>query len=228
MSPPPPPSDRLRMDRQDDDALAQLAGAGSRDALEVLLRRHQSKIFATCRRLCDSDADAYDATQDTLLNVARRIDRFDGRAAFSTWLYRVATNACYDELRRKRRRPAPVDTMVEPVASPGRTARATGTAGADHAEQVSDRLMLEAAIAEVRAEYRQPLVLRDVAGLDYAAIAEVLDIPPGTVRSRIARGRAQLSELISMAGNHEGASGRLRTEARHRSSSPTPPGESAT
>src|SRR5215212_6892668 len=97
-------------DQQPDDELARRAGAGDRAALEVLLRRHQLLAYRICRRLCSSEADALDALQEALVTVARRIDRFDGRSAFTTWLYRVTTNACLDELRRARRRPVPVSS----------------------------------------------------------------------------------------------------------------------
>ena len=84
------------------------AARGDRGALDALLARHVDRVHAICRRICGPD-DALDATQDALIAVARSVDRFDGRAAFTTWLHRVATNAALDEVRRRRRRPEPVD-----------------------------------------------------------------------------------------------------------------------
>lgn len=154
--------------------------------MDDLLRRHYDRIYAVCRRLAGNEADALDATQEALIKIARRIDRFDGRSAFSTWAYRVATNACLDELRRRSRRPTPglPDHELAEVGSP---AFDGGVAG---------RLDIEAALAELPAEFRAPVVLRDQLGMDYAEIAEVLSIPPGTVRSRIARGRRRLADLL--------------------------------
>ena len=125
----------------------------------------------------------------------RGLPRFDGRSAFTTWSYRVATNACLDELRRRGRRPVTgLDTeVVEAVG-----ARPGGEPGL--ADTVVDRSLLDDALARLPEEYRAPVVLRDQLGLDYAEIAEVLDIPPGTVRSRIARGRAALARRLT-AGN---------------------------
>lgn len=140
-----------------------------------------------CRRLAGNDADALDATQEALLAIVRGLPRYDGRAAFTTWSYRVATNACLDELRRRSRRPVAGLPDVE-VHDDG------GPPPVD--EQVSDRLDLDGALRQLPAEFRAPVVLRDVAGLDYAQIAEVLDLRPGTVRSRIARGRAHLARLL--------------------------------
>jgi RNA polymerase sigma-70 factor (ECF subfamily) len=182
------PTERDRA--RDDSTLASLAAGGDRDALEVLLARHVDRVHAICRRLLGNPDDALDATQEALLAVARAIERFDARAAFTTWLYRVATNAAIDELRRRARRPVPDDAVVE-VAS--------GRAGP---EAVVDRLDVDAALARIPEEFRAAVVLRDLCDLDYARIAAVLEIPPGTVRSRIARGRAALAhELGDDFGN---------------------------
>ncbi|MGE3618877.1 MAG: RNA polymerase sigma factor [Acidimicrobiia bacterium] len=176
----------------DDRALVAAARQGDRRALEVLLRRHHDRIRALCRRVCGNDADADDATQDALVAIVRGLDRFDGRSAFSTWTYRIATNACLDELRRRRRRPEPRATEDWPLVGPSGVA--PGPDG------VADRIDVRRALAELPDDFRVAVVLRDLCDLDYAEIGEVLDIPPGTVRSRIARGRAQLSRHLA-AGN---------------------------
>lgn len=123
----------------------------------------------------------------------RGLPRFDGRAAFTTWAYRVATNACLDELRRRARRP--VTGITDDLAGVDRAERhpAAGDAGI---EGFAERLAVDAALAQLPEEYRVAVVLRDLADLDYAEIATVLGIPPGTVRSRIARGRAHLARLL--------------------------------
>ena len=166
------------------------AQRGDRAALETLLRRHHDRVAALCTRLC-GPSDAPDATQEALIAVVRGLRRFDGHAAFTTWLYRVTTNACLDELRRRRRRPVPGLEEERPVDG----LRATP----DPAGSVADRVDVDAALGHLPPEYRAAVVLRDLCGLDYAEIAEVLGIPPGTVRSRIARGRGQLADLL--AGN---------------------------
>jgi RNA polymerase sigma-70 factor (ECF subfamily) len=176
---------------RDDATLAAGAAAGDRDALEVLLERHVDRVHAICRRVLGSPDDALDATQEALLAISRAIGRFDGRAAFTTWLYRVATNAAIDELRRRRRRPVPDDLLpMGASAGPG-------------PEGVVDRLDIDAALARVPEEFRVAVVLRDLCDLDYARIAEVLGVPTGTVRSRISRGRAALARELTdeAAGN---------------------------
>lgn len=184
----------------DDAELVRAAQAGDRRALDRLLRDQQPRIYAVCRRIAGNDADALDATQDAMIAIVRGLPRFDGRSRFSTWVYRVATNSCLDELRRRRRRPVvglPEHDGVPIEVADDRTP-AVGDA-------VTDRLVLDAALAELPEEFRAAVVLRDLCQLDYAEIADVLGIPPGTVRSRIARGRAHLADTISVTdGNQTG------------------------
>jgi RNA polymerase sigma-70 factor (ECF subfamily) len=169
----------------EDQALARAAAAGDRAALETLLDRHVDRVHALCRRVLANPEDALDATQEALIAVSRGISSFDGRSAFTTWLYRVATNAALDELRRRSRRPTPVEDLPEPAAT------STGIE-----DRVGARLDVDAALAQLPEEFRVAVVLRDLLDLDYAEIAAALDIPPGTVRSRIARGRAALGEVL--------------------------------
>ena len=166
------------------------AQQGDRSALEALLRRHHDRVAALCTRMC-GPSDAPDATQEALMAVVRGLPRFDGHAAFTTWLYRVTTNACLDELRRRRRRPLLGLDDERPLDGPA--------LGPDPAAAVAARIDVDGALARLPPEFRAAVVLRDLCGLDYAEIAEVLRIPPGTVRSRIARGRGQLADLL--AGN---------------------------
>jgi RNA polymerase sigma-70 factor, ECF subfamily len=181
----------VRADPQlnDDSEFVADAQAGDTEALDMLLRRHYDRVHALCRRLAGNESDALDATQEALIAVVRGLPRFDGRAAFTTWLYRVATNACLDELRRRRRRPEPksVDDEYE-----GTTAAGPPTFD----QSVADRLAIDEAMAGLAEDFRVAVVLRDVVGLDYAEIATALDVPPGTVRSRIARGRAELARRL--------------------------------
>jgi len=176
------------------------AQGGDRGALDQLLRRHYDRVHAVCRRITGHEADAADAAQDAMIAIVRNLDRFDGRSSFGTWAYRVATNASLDELRRRKRRAVPTSTDADEhpyrqVADPD---------GGKRVEAIGDHMALDAALRILSDEYRLPVVLRDVADLDYAEIAEVLDIPVGTVKSRIARGRAALAKALTPEpGNHD-------------------------
>jgi RNA polymerase sigma-70 factor, ECF subfamily len=181
------------------------AQAGDRGALDQLLRRHYDRMHAVCRRITGNEADAADASQEAMIAVVRGLTRFDGRSAFGTWVYRIATNASLDELRRRRRRPQ----LSGRERDPGGTGTGNDTSEPiDHdsglrIDHIADRFEIDAALADLPEDFRVPVVLRDVADLDYAEIAEVLNVPIGTVKSRIARGRAQVAATISLANGNQ-------------------------
>jgi RNA polymerase sigma-70 factor (ECF subfamily) len=149
------------------------------------------------------EADAEDATQETLLLAVRSLSRFDGRSSFGTWIYRIATNACIDELRRRQRRPlVGLDHArsgdTEGVANHG----VLGPRPAeDPADSAARRLDVDSALSSLPVEFRVAVVLRDLCGSSYEEIARAVGIPVGTVRSRIARGRAALADLLGDPGN---------------------------
>ena len=175
--------------------LVDRAHRGDRDALDLLLRRHYDRLYAVCRRMTGSDSDAADAAQEALIAITRGLPRFEDRSRFSTWAYRIAINCSIDELRRRSRRPAvglDDDTLAGALAS------APVWAGGQRGdpELVADRVDLDNALRSLPPEFRAAVVLRDLCGLDYAEIAEVLQLPAGTVRSRIARGRGALVRVL--------------------------------
>lgn len=166
------------------DLLVKRAQKGDKGAVDALLRRHYDQVHAVCHRIVINSADADDATQMALIAIVRALPAFDRRSSFSTWVYRIATNAALDELRRIRRRPIPVDdTVLE---------RST----TDSTEAIDVQMLMASALQKVSDEYRVVLVLRHIADLDYEDIAAVVGVPVGTVRSRLARGRTQLSEIL--------------------------------
>ena len=132
-----------------------------------------------------------------MIAIVKGLDRFDGRAAFTTWSYRVATNAALDELRRRGRRPDP----GLPEHDNADRDYVAGRESRDPSEVVATGIDVDVALAALPEEFKAPVVLRDMAGLDYAEIAAVLDLAPGTVRSRIARGRGRLADLLA-SGRH--------------------------
>src|ERR1051325_7666019 len=150
-----------------DEVLAAAANAGDRGALEVLLARHLDRVHAICRRVTGHPEDARDAAQEAMIAVVRGLHRYDGRSLFTTWLYRVATNAALDELRRRKRRPEPAEFVADRPLG--------GMPGASNPVEsaVAARLDVDAALAGLSAEFRAAVVLRDLCDLDYAEIAEV-------------------------------------------------------
>ena len=187
----------------DDPQVLAAARRGDRAALETLLSGHYDRIHALCRRMLGNEPDALDAAQDALLAAVRSIARFDGRSSFGTWLYRIATHACLDELRRRRRRPVlgrPGDTDGAEGA-PTPAGGGGGGAAADPADRAAAQVDVDTALRRLSAEHRVAVVLRDLCDLSYEEIAVVLDIPVGTVRSRIARGRGALADILGGGGS---------------------------
>ena len=162
------------------------AAQGDRPALERLLGESFDLVYSVCHRMFQQREDALDVTQDALIAVTRGIASFDGRSRYTTWLYRVATNAALMELRKRRRRPV-LDgpPTIDPAA--GATGPESQVMAASEAAQV---------LAGLPEEYRIVLVLREIEDLEYGEIAEILDVPVGTVRSRLNRARAAALQIL--------------------------------
>lgn len=196
----------------DDAALVRAAQGGDRGALDQLFRRHYDRVHGVCRRITGNEADAADATQEAMIAMVRGLTHFDGRASFGTWAYRIATNASLDELRRRRRRPLVAGRDHDGDDHGHDMHQHADPSAGERIEQLGDRDQIETALAALPEDFRVPVVLRDVADLDYAEISGILDIPVGTVKSRIARGRGMLATTISRVdGNHAGSSERPTT-----------------
>ena len=180
------------------DDLVTRARRGESVAVETLLREHYDMIHAVCHRMVHNPESADDAVQNALIAVVKGLPRFDGRSSVSTWMYRIATNSAIDEIRRTQRRPVPM--ADEALVAHGSIVDSTD----EIAGQLDQQSQLTGALARIPEEFRVALVLRYVADLDYAEMAEVLDIPIGTVRSRLSRGRHLMADLLSappMTGN---------------------------
>jgi RNA polymerase sigma-70 factor (ECF subfamily) len=196
-----PPTSRLR--DLTDDSLVLAAGAGDAAAMEVLLSRHYDRVRAVCCRIAGDTRDGEDATQETLLRIVRNLHSFDQRSSFTTWVYRIATNAALDEIRRRQRQPLAIDPL-QPAGfedhAPGLGAQIDPLTSGE-IDRIADQMVIQDALSSLSVSHRAVVVLRDVAGMDYAEIAAALEIPAGTVKSRLARARA---ELINKIRNSEG------------------------
>ena len=193
------------MDRPDPDILKR-AQEGDRDALDVLLRPELDRVYATCRRMVSSRDEAEELSQDALVKIIRGLPTYDGRASLSTWMTRVTINACLSWLRARTRRarraggdggvgPISLDTPDAIAAEPGRGSE-PGAAGGVQPDDAAASARVVRALDALRPEYRAVLVLRDVRGLDYAAIGSALDLPVGTVKSRLFRARSALRAAL--------------------------------
>ena len=161
------------------------------------MEAHEDRVFAICLRMLRNRDAALDATQDTFLTLFRKADRYKATAAFSTWLYRVTVNTCYDNLRRKKRKEADRLPETHDVADP---------ASADAFDAVEVRPAIESALEELSPEFRAAVVFVDLQGMSLEQASDTLDVPIGTIKSRLFRARKQLSKSL----------GNLRTRTEHR------------
>ena len=171
----------------DDDLeeLAARAAGGDAAALDRLLAAIRPQVLRHCRKLLPNEYDAEEASQDALVAVARRIDRFEGRSRFTTWLYRITLNAGLDTYRRLKRQAETTDVDDVVLTAAQRTSVIAG-----------NRIDLLDAFEEVDPKFGVPVMLRDVYDLDYPEIAAALDVPAGTVKSRIHEGRKTMQYLL--------------------------------
>jgi RNA polymerase sigma-70 factor, ECF subfamily len=170
----------------DDLTLVVRAQEGDARAFEALARRHQAALYRLAVRVMGDRAEAEDALQESLLDAWRRIDRFRGDSAFSTWMYRVVTNRCVAMLRK--RRPVPVDAVGEHVPAPDSPERA--------AEADASMAALGDALRGLPDDLRICWVLREMEGLGYTEIAEITGASEDAVRGRIHRARTRLAEVM--------------------------------
>ena len=171
---------------------------GDEAAFETLVRLYEKKVYTLCRRMCANDEDAQEAAQDAFLALWRSAKSFRGDASLATWLYRLATNACIDLLRRNKRGGERVslddeETTLELVDAAPLPEQAL--------ERKETQRLIREGLAALPEDYRAILLLREAEGLSYAEIADAMHMELGTVKSRISRGRVLLRNYLTASGN---------------------------
>lgn len=161
---------------------------GDQGAFTDLVRRHETKVYNLAFRMLGNADDAREASQEAFITCVRKLKGFRGESAFGTWLYRVASNASYDVLRRRKRTPVPLEELPETESS------------SDVAQTSADVVDVQRALLKVPEDFRVVLILHDVEGLPYEEIAVAVGVPVGTVKSRLHRGRVALGRLLGGAG----------------------------
>src|SRR6266568_3656580 len=192
------------------------AQGGDVAAFNTLVLEYQRQIFNVCYRTLGNSEDASDATQDALLSAFRGLKTFNGPASgLRSWLLRIAVNTCYDQLRRRQRRP--VDSLDAPsTADPDRETSLGDhvpdpSAGPEQHSLISETArQIQAALDQLPPDQRLTVTLCDVQGLSYDEAAQAMAVELGTVKSRLSRGRAQLRALLAAKGELPAASQRLQ------------------
>jgi RNA polymerase sigma-70 factor, ECF subfamily len=183
-----------------DDELITLCKARDEDAFATLLERYKSRVFTLAYRMLGQREEAEDVAQEAFIHVYRAIDSFRVGDKFSSWIYRITSNLCIDHLRRRKHREISMDAPVDPEGEIKREYpdKARGPEG-----QVIDKefkTALEKAILSLSPAYRSVVVLRHVHNLAYEEIARTLDLPLGTVKTRLFRAREILKRKVTAMG----------------------------
>lgn len=189
------------VDAEATKALVRATQRGDRQAFRALYEQYRQRVFRTAYRLLGRREQAEDVTQEVFVTLFHRLDSFDHRSAFTTWLYRITVNACYDVMRKQERRAKyrADDVDLHTVEN-----LPLGSARADEdARQREVQHYVERALGRLGQELRTTFVLREMEGLPYEEIARVLDVSQGTVASRLARARQQLAEVLRGIGIDE-------------------------
>lgn len=177
------------MNELGDEELVARYRDGDGRAFDAIVDRYERRIYAIAMRICREPEDARDVTQDVFLTALRALAAFRGESQLSTWFHRVAANSALDLVRkRSRRRASSVEDLLEqPADEPGPEAEAIGAARAREVHR---------ALGALAPDQRAVVVLHDLQGLDYAECAAALDVPLGTVKSRLHRARVELAGLL--------------------------------
>jgi RNA polymerase sigma-70 factor (ECF subfamily) len=183
-----------------DEDLVRRYLSGDRGAFAALVERHERRMYNLALRMTGREEDARDATQDAFLTALRKLSSFRGEAAFTTWMHRVTVNACYDLLRKRQRQPL-LDLGDEDHARP------EPPPAPDPADATSLSVDVQRALLEVPEHFRAVMILHDVHDLPQDEVASILEIPVGTVKSRLHRGRVALARAMHLERERGGASG---------------------
>ncbi len=189
------PLDR-KAKREEDRELVRLSQSGTEAAFEELVRRHQQRVFALVGGILRHPEDVEDVAQQVFLKAFLGIKRFDQRAAFSTWLYKIAVNECWDYLRKKKVRPL----VYESDLSDEQVSRLDAIVSADRppegpSARAEARELLETMLAAVPEQDRQLLVLKEMEGFSVQELADILDLNVNTVKVRLFRARGRIVDV---------------------------------
>lgn len=182
----------------DEPALIQTAQRGDLDSFNTLILHYQDMVFHTALRILGDEDQASDAAQEAFISAFRSISTFRG-GSFKAWLMRTVTNACYDELRRQKRRPT---TPLEPDTEDGeemdspRWLADPNMTPAEKSEADELEHAIQHCLDALPTEFRTVVVLADIQGMDYSEVATASRVPLGTIKSRLARARLRLRECL--------------------------------
>lgn len=160
---------------------------GDREAFDEIMRSHEDRVFSVCMRIMSDREQALDATQDTFLTVFRKAEQFKGDSALGTWIYRIAVNTCYDQIRKSQRKR--VEALPDHLDPSDPSAQ-------EAIDSAALRPEIQDALAGIPIEFRAAVILSDIEGMSLPEVALALGVPVGTVKSRVFRGRRLLAKRL--------------------------------
>ena len=170
---------------------------GDKFSFDKLVSLYEKVVYRICHRFFNNEEDALDATQEVFIKVYRYIDRFEGRSSFKTWLYRIAANTCLTiSENKKKEKEGLLQSMINWWNSITETTPEEKVL--EEEERLINKKIVGDCIAKIPEVYRIPLILKEMEGMSLEKIGEVLEIPIGTVKSRLNRGRAVLHDKIAL------------------------------
>lgn len=187
----------------DDETLAQLFVEDVvryNQAFDILVARYQDRVYGLCLRMMRNAEEAEDQAQEVFIKIYRFLGRFEGRARFSTWLYRIAVNTCLDALEKRQRRPQAADTewseLGETLALDLNRSSWQPETPEQHALQTEQTALLHQALAALDEPYRQALIQRELEGLSYQEMASLAQAGLSAMKMRVHRGRKALANVL--------------------------------
>ena len=199
------------MDTTQEQRLVDAARRGDEAAFESLVRLYEKRVFALAVRMCGNSEDAAEAAQEAFLAAWQGLRFFRGDSSFSTWLYRLTSNACVDLLRREGRHRSVAGPSLDDDGELNRDVPDTAPSPQEEAERRELRAQIEEGLRALSPEHRQVLILREIHQRTYDEIAEICSLDLGTVKSRISRGRKQLRKILLSSGNFSAAGASKKT-----------------
>lgn len=196
------PEDNLNTSGEEtaDSDLVASAQRGSTTAFEALVTRHRGRVYAMVLKMVKNDADAWDLSQEVFIKVWKALPRFEARAQFTTWLFRITHNVVYDWLRKRKIETAGEfddNLMNRDQVATGASTMPSADERPDIAMELSElRVKIDAALEKLSPDHREVILLREVQGMDYKEIAEAIDSSLGTVMSRLFYARKKLQDLL--------------------------------
>ena len=184
-----------------EETLIRRAQEGDQSAFGELVTMYEKKVYALAFRMCKNPSDAEEAAQEAFLSAWQGLKFFRGESSFSTWLYRLTSNACIDHMRKEQRHAGAAALSLDDEETYIDAEDTASPTPQEAVERKELRELIEEGLQSLTPEHREVLILREMHQLSYDEIAETLSLDLGTVRSRISRGRKQLQKFLLKTGN---------------------------